>query len=216
MRKQFCCLLAAFSLSSVAYADFYQGSDDFDPSFQDHDYSREFPSDPPAAQNNYYYDEEAQPVPHKKRKSVASNSESYDYDLPHKIQTTEKVIIVDPNVHAWGAYSADGNLIRAGRATAGANWCPDIGRGCKTKSGVFHVYSLGSSDCISSKYPISEGGGAPMPYCMYFNGSQGLHGSNEVVEGNISHGCVRLRVSDAAWLRYNFVGIGTKVIVKPY
>jgi lipoprotein-anchoring transpeptidase ErfK/SrfK len=27
---------------------------------------------------------------------------------------------------------------------------------------------------------------------------------------------VRMHVSDAEWLRYNFVNVGTKVIVKPY
>jgi len=55
-----------------------------------------------------------------------------------------------------------------------------------------------------------------MPYCMFFNGKQGLHGSNQVVRGNVSHGCVRLHVGDAKWIRFNFATIGTKVIVKPY
>jgi lipoprotein-anchoring transpeptidase ErfK/SrfK len=59
-------------------------------------------------------------------------------------------------------------------------------------------------------------GGAPMPYCMFFNGSQGLHGSYEVVDGNASHGCVRMTVSDAEWVRFNFATIGTKVVVRPY
>ena len=55
-----------------------------------------------------------------------------------------------------------------------------------------------------------------MPYCMYFHGGQALHGSYEVVNGNISHGCVRLHVNDARWLRFNFAEPGTKVIIKPY
>jgi lipoprotein-anchoring transpeptidase ErfK/SrfK len=61
-------------------------------------------------------------------------------------------------------------------------------------------------------------GGAPMPYCMFFNRNQALHGSpdHEVVDGNISHGCVRMHVPEAEWLRYNFVHVGTKVIVRPY
>jgi lipoprotein-anchoring transpeptidase ErfK/SrfK len=138
-------------------------------------------------------------------------------NLPNTIATPgEKVVIVDPRVHAWGAYAANGKLIRSGLATAGASWCSDIGRPCRTKTGTFRIYSLGDSDCVSSKYPIDEGGGAPMPYCMYFNGSQGLHGSYNVVAGNASHGCVRMRVSDAEWLRFNFVNVGTKVIIKPY
>ena len=38
----------------------------------------------------------------------------------------------------------------------------------------------------------------------------------EVVDGNASHWCVRLNVSDAEWLRFNFVHVGTKVMVKSY
>ncbi len=145
----------------------------------------------------------------------ASTSVDYAARMPSQITPGEKMILVDPNVHAWGAYDANGMLVKGGIATAGSNYCPDIGRRCHTKSGTFHIKSLGSVNCKSSKYPLPYGG-APMPYCMYFNGSQGLHGSNEVVDGNASHGCVRLRTSDAAWIRYNFATIGTKVVVKPY
>lgn len=127
----------------------------------------------------------------------------------------EKKIIVDPVKHTWSAYSASGKLLRSGIATAGASFCPDIGRRCKTQSGVFRINSLGSAGCKSKKYPLPYGG-APMPYCMFFNGSQGLHGSYNVVRGNASHGCVRLKVDDARWIRFNFATIGTKVIIKPY
>ncbi|MBV9575844.1 MAG: L,D-transpeptidase [Gammaproteobacteria bacterium] len=135
----------------------------------------------------------------------------------------EKLILVDPKEHAWGAYNATGQLIRWGLATAGANWCNDTGRPCRTKEGVFRIYSSGDETCISTKFPIPEGG-APMPYCMYFNGGEALHGSNEVVYDNVSHGCVRLHVSDAKWLRYQFAEgpnatnhyRGTKVIIKSY
>jgi lipoprotein-anchoring transpeptidase ErfK/SrfK len=59
---------------------------------------------------------------------------------------------------------------------------------------------------------------------MFFNGGQALHGSYQVVPANISHGCVRLRVKDAKWLRYNFAeeptaqneDLGTIVIIKSY
>lgn len=135
----------------------------------------------------------------------------------------EKVIIIDPNIHQFGAYTANGDLVRSGTVTAGGNWCRDIHRPCRTKAGSFRIFSLGSSSCRSHKYPLPRGG-APMPYCMFFNGRQGLHGSNEVVRGNISHGCVRMHVGDAKWLRFNFVEgpgshngyRGTKVIVRPY
>lgn len=155
--------------------------------------------------------------------TTASNSSTSYYSspssdvysrLPSTIASSGKVVVVDPRVHAWGAYR-DGELVRAGLATAGSSWCPDIGRPCKTKAGTFTIKSLGSADCKSSLYPLPDGG-APMPYCMFFNGNQGLHGSNQVVEGNISHGCVRMHTSDAEWLRYNFANVGTKVVVHPY
>ena len=64
-----------------------------------------------------------------------------------------------------------------------------------------------------------------MPYCMYFNNGQALHGEPNGLPGyNASHGCVRLYVSDAEWLRYDFVEPpmaynkyrGTKVVILPY
>lgn len=156
---------------------------------------------------------------------LSSYSKSHRYGgLPSHIQPLgEKVIIVDPNVHRWGAYTADGDLIKSGVATAGSDYCRDLHRRCHTKSGSFRIYSLGSSSCRSHKFPLPRGG-APMPYCMFFNGGQALHGSNEVVNGNVSHGCVRLHVDDARWIRFNFADgpssgnnyHGTRVIVRPY
>lgn len=136
--------------------------------------------------------------------------------IPQTIETQEKVVLVDPNVHTWGAYE-NGSLVKAGLASAGADYCPDIGRKCHTSVGSFRVYSLGEPGCKSRKFPIPRGG-SPMPYCMYFAHGMALHGvpDSEIGEGNYSHGCVRLQVADAEWLRYNFVKIGTKVVVKPY
>jgi len=172
--------------------------------------------------NNYqystYHDDDAFEEPHHanyRKPHEISDYDSYLSRLPKHITTTEKTIVVDPRVHAWGAYSAEGTLIRAGLATAGAKWCDDIGRPCRTKTGVFRIQSLGDRDCISNKFPVDVGG-APMPYCMYFNGGQALHGSNEVREANVSHGCVRIHVQDAEWLRFDFASIGTKVIVMSY
>ncbi len=135
--------------------------------------------------------------------------------LTKKEKPPERYILIDPVKHSWKAFSADGKLVRSGLATAGGKWCPDIGRPCKTKAGVFRINSLGSSSCVSKIYPVNKGG-AKIPYCMYFNGGQGIHGSNQVVPGNVSHGCVRVHTSDARWLRFNFVNVGTKVIVKAY
>lgn len=135
--------------------------------------------------------------------------------LGAKKRMGEKLLIVDPNSHTWKAFSANGKLLRTGLATAGSRYCPDIGKPCKTKSGIFRVYSLGDAGCYSKKFPVGRGG-APMPYCMFFNGGQAIHGSHEVVAGNISHGCVRVRVTDARWLRFNFINVGTKIHVKSY
>jgi lipoprotein-anchoring transpeptidase ErfK/SrfK len=127
----------------------------------------------------------------------------------------EKMVLVDPQEHAWGAYDASGRLIRSGVAAAGADWCKDMGQECHTSTGSFRVRSLGSKNCVSPTFPMPHGG-APMPYCMYFTPEQALHGSYEVRRANISHGCVRLHVADAAWLRFHFVDVGTLVVVEPY
>lgn len=145
-------------------------------------------------------------------------SSDYASRIPTHVNTDgQKTVIVDPKVHVWGAYDNSGNLVKAGIATAGGNWCPDINRPCRTNIGTFRINSLGDGQCISRKYPRPNGGGL-MPYCMYFSGGQALHGSPDdtVVEDNVSHGCVRLRIADAEWLRYNFVNIGTKVVIRPY
>ena len=128
---------------------------------------------------------------------------------------SEKYIVVNPRTHRWSALTADGRVIHSGLATAGSSWCDDLGHPCRTKTGTFRIMSLGDSDCVSKKFPLGEGG-APMPYCMYFNGGQALHGSHELAYANISHGCVRMSVSDARWIRFHFAEIGTKVIIKPY
>ena len=152
--------------------------------------------------------------------SYSGYSPSTDYAarIPQTIDTKgEKVVVVDPRAHVWGAYNPDGSLVRAGLATAGGDWCADTGRSCRTGVGSFRIYSLGDGECISKIYPLPEGGGL-MPYCMFFNNGEALHGSPEgtVIEDNVSHGCVRMHIPDAEWLRYNFVEIGTRVIVRSY
>jgi lipoprotein-anchoring transpeptidase ErfK/SrfK len=135
----------------------------------------------------------------------------------------EKSIIVDPRMHMWAAYDEDGKLVKTGMATLGNSFCRDTGRSCRTKVGTHRIESLGDAGCKSRKFPLPRGG-APMPYCMFFHNGQALHGSNAVVRANVSHGCVRLHVSDAKWLRFNFAEeptkaneqIGTKVIILPY
>jgi L,D-transpeptidase ErfK/SrfK len=143
----------------------------------------------------------------------------------HMDTVNEKLVYVAPKERAWGVYAEDGSLVRWGPLSAGASACPDQhDKSCHTTAGSYRVYSLGSSGCISHKYP-KPNGGAPMPYCMFFNNGQALHGSPGGIVGyNASHGCVRLYVNDAEWLRYDFIEgpnannkyQGTKVIVEDY
>lgn len=137
----------------------------------------------------------------------------------------EKLVVFNPRVYAWGAYDPDGMLIRWGPASGGSHWCDDVGDACHTVSGKFRFYSLGGSNCVSTKFPLPDGG-APMPYCMYFYEGFALHGSPNGLPGftHASHGCVRLFVPDAEWLRYDFIEPavpsnhyrGTKIVVGPY
>ncbi len=150
--------------------------------------------------------------------SAAFNDEKYAARMPIRIAPqSQKIIIVDPRLHAWGAYDSNGMRVGGGIATAGADYCPDEGRACRTSVGTFRIYSLGNADCVSRSYPIGEGG-ALMPYCMFFHQGQSLHGSPDQImsDANISHGCVHMRIPDVAWLRYHFAQIGTKVVIMPY
>lgn len=145
--------------------------------------------------------------------------------FPKQIQSNgEKVVVVDPRQYAWGAYDQTGTLVRWGPASAGSDWCKDLDEPCHTHEGVFRVFVMGNSSCYSTKFPLPDGG-APMPYCMYFNNGQALHGEPNGLPGyNASHGCVRLYVNDAEWLRYDFIDgpnaynnyRGTTVDVLPY
>lgn len=128
--------------------------------------------------------------------------------------TGKKTIIVDPTLLAYGAYDQYGNLMKWGPVAVGKNWCPDTQSSCRTKVGVFNIYQKRGEGCISSKFPIPEGG-APMPYCMFFSGGYAIHGG-ETPGHQASHGCVRVFYEDALWLSQEFAEIGTTVIIKPY
>jgi hypothetical protein len=142
----------------------------------------------------------------------------YQSRLPSHIDMSkEKVLLVDPKSYAWGAYDSSGNLIKGGIATAGADYCPDTGVPCRTTTGSFRVTAMRGEDCASHIYPVGKGG-ALMPYCTFFHGGESLHGSpdNMLVEQNISHGCIHIRIPDAEWIQNNFATIGTKVVILSY
>jgi len=150
--------------------------------------------------------------------SDAFKEDKYIARLPTSIDSGgEKIIIVDPKIFAWGAYDKNGQLVRGGMATAGADYCPDDQAACRTTIGTFRIYSMGGEECASRIYPRPNGG-ALMPYCMFFHNGESLHGSPDsfLAEANISHGCIHIRIPDAEWLRNQFASIGTKVVIMPY
>ncbi len=123
--------------------------------------------------------------------------------------------VYNPQTLRWTAVDANGTVVRTGRGSSGRAYCPDTGRRCRTPSGTYHVMYKQGASCKSSRYPVGRGG-SPMPYCMYFSKNYAVHGSHEVPNYNASHGCIRVTPSDAKWLYYNFMDIGTTVVVKPY
>lgn len=120
-----------------------------------------------------------------------------------------------PKKHQWVAISADGTIIRTGKASGGSRYCPDLKRSCRTPSGKYSIFSKGNAGCRSSRYPLGKGG-AKMPYCMFFTKNYAIHGSYDVPNYNASHGCIRVTPRDAQWLHQHFIRIGTSVIVKSY
>jgi lipoprotein-anchoring transpeptidase ErfK/SrfK len=125
------------------------------------------------------------------------------------------VFIFNPRTHSWTAIGANGKIVGSGSASGGRNYCPDVGRSCRTPTGKFYVISKGGPGCKSTRYPIGRGG-ARMPYCMFFSKLYAVHGSSDVPNYNASHGCIRVRPQDAKWLSEHFIHVGTKIIVKPY
>lgn len=120
-----------------------------------------------------------------------------------------------PGQLKWVAINSNGAVVKSGKASGGRKYCPDTKRACRTPTGTFRIISEGGADCRSSRYPLGKGG-AKMPYCMFFSKYYAIHGSSELPNYNASHGCIRVRPSDAKWLKQNFIEIGTKVVVKPY
>ena len=138
--------------------------------------------------------------------------------LPDHWDTHGKnTFVFDPASHEWAAYDVNGDRVEHGRASGGADYCPELNRPCRTVVGTFHVYAMKGADCKSSKFPLSTGGGALMPYCMYFNKKgYAIHGSPGISNIHSSHGCIRVQTDKAKWLYEHFIHVGTPVIVLPY
>ena len=131
------------------------------------------------------------------------------------LDAVANTFVFNPRTHSWSAINDSGKVVRTGRASGGANYCKDIHRGCRTPSGVYHVWSKGAASCKSSRYPKPHGG-AKMPYCMHFHEGYSIHAAYEVPGYNASHGCIRVLPDAARWLNQDFINVGTTVIVQPY
>ena len=139
-----------------------------------------------------------------------------------KINPDEKQIVVDQDKLAWGAYDAQGNLVKWGPVASGSTKCSDSAKSCLTLTGMFRVFNMENEKCVSDVFPIGKGG-AKMPYCMFFHKGFALHGADDIPGYRASHGCIRMFTEDAKWLNHNFVEMcseknaqkGTLVIVKP-
>lgn len=146
----------------------------------------------------------------------ARHHSSRDYSFPAtRTATGNTVFIYDPTKLTWGAYDSNGRLVRTGPGSGGSDYCHDLGRRCHSPTGTFRVWSKEGSGYRSTRYPLPHGG-APMPYAMFFSKYYAVHGSYEMRDYNASHGCVRVRPSDAEWLNHNFINIGSTVIIRPY
>lgn len=180
--------------------------------------------DPPVT----YQDQDDQPIMYER---TAYNQSSYSGNKKYKKQKSAKrsgggfpssrhatgrsVFIFNPNSLTWAVYDGSGNLVRTGHGSGGRKYCPDIRRGCKTPSGTYSIIGKAGPGFRSSRYPL-PGGGAPMPYAMFFSKFYAIHGSNDVPGYNASHGCIRVYTSDARWLSQNIIRHGTTVIIHGY
>lgn len=133
--------------------------------------------------------------------------------FPHKI-SNGNLVKVDLGKLAWGAYDDNGNLVKWGNASGGKSYCADLGKECKTVTGTHTFFSKKGQSYKSNRFPLPKGG-APMPYCMHFQGGYALHGG-AVPDFNASHGCIRVPVQEAKWLNQNFVKVGKTQISISY
>jgi L,D-transpeptidase ErfK/SrfK len=140
------------------------------------------------------------------------------WDESEAPSSSEKAIIFDPQLLAWGAYGDDGYLVRWGPAVGGRGYCPDIGRSCRTRTGVTVIRVKKGPYARSNKYPVgcSGSGCAPVPFFMEFFPGYGFHASKEVPGYHASHGCVRMFYDDAKWLNEEFVEVGMRAIIRSY
>ncbi|MBM4425206.1 MAG: L,D-transpeptidase [Chloroflexi bacterium] len=83
-------------------------------------------------------------------------------------------------------------------------------RSTPTITGSFHIYiKARTARMRGPDYDTPD-----VPYVMYFSGDYGIHGAywHNSFGTPVSHGCVNMRVGDAAWL-FDFASFGMLVKV---
>jgi lipoprotein-anchoring transpeptidase ErfK/SrfK len=112
---------------------------------------------------------------------------------------------VDVDLSSQYAYAMQGDtLVRSFLVSTGTWLHPTV-------TGTFYVY-------VKYRFANMTGPGyflPNVPYVMYFYKGYGLHGTywHHNFGHPMSHGCVNLATSDAAWLFINWVSVGTVVNV---
>jgi hypothetical protein len=135
---------------------------------------------------------------------------------PTRHPEDENIFIFSPKYHVWAVYNKEGERVGYGKATGGRDFCADINEPCRTVEGMFTVFREEDKDCTSNTFPIDEGGGAPMPHCMFFYEGYAIHGSKNLSDSNVSHGCIRVSEAAAQWINKNYIHEGSYVLVLPY
>jgi lipoprotein-anchoring transpeptidase ErfK/SrfK len=128
----------------------------------------------------------------------------------------ENIFIFSPKHHMWALYNTKGKRVGIGKAIGGKDYCQDTNDNCRTVTGKFKVFRKENKDCTSNTFPIHKGGGAPMPYCMFFHEGYAIHGANHLPEENTSHGCIRVTQEAARWINHYYLHEGSYVLVLPY
>ncbi len=127
--------------------------------------------------------------------------------FPEQVTFTEyveqpiDVIVFSPNQLGWAHY-VNNQLVDWGPAVGGKDWCPDVGRACRTQVGTYRFTEAASHTRRSNAYPVGCSGRqcAPMPYFIRFTAyGMGLH-ERDMEGSNASHGCVGLFREDVVYL----------------
>ncbi len=110
-----------------------------------------------------------------------------------------KVVVVDKSTQTLRAMEGN-QVVMSSRVSTGR-------RGRETPDGRFRVQSK-SAMHYSKLY-----NNAPMPYSVQFAGNYFIHGFSSVPSYPASHGCIRVPLNGEAQAFYNWVSVGTPVVV---